>query len=93
MEDARGVDDPFVIGHVGIVAGDAAGALEEQPVALLHDVRLVNRGDALAAVALRVLEREVGDARTRRGSSRIRVLGRSSKPFFDATLYRTRTSL
>ena len=40
-----------------------ARALEEQPVAELHDVRLVDGGDPLAAVRARVLEGELRDAR------------------------------
>ena len=59
---AGGVDDALVVLRVRVDLRDAPGALEEQAVAELHDVRLVDRGDARAAVAARVLERELGDA-------------------------------
>ena len=52
-------------GDVGILARDGADALEEQPVAELHDVRLVDGRHLLPAVPPRVLEGELGDARRR----------------------------
>ena len=62
---ARGVDDPLVVGDVDVLARGAADAVEEQPVAQLHDVRFVDRGHLLPPVPPRVLEREVRDARRR----------------------------
>jgi hypothetical protein len=38
-----------------------AGRLEEEPVGELHDVRLVRRGDLLAAVLLGVVEGRLHD--------------------------------
>jgi hypothetical protein len=49
----------------GYSSGDLAEALQEQPVGELHDVRLVDRRDALAAVRARVLEGVARDARGR----------------------------
>ena len=59
------VDDALVVGDVGVVAGDGAQALQEQAVAELHDVGLVNAGDALPAVGAGELEREPRDVRRR----------------------------
>ena len=59
---ARGVDDALVVGDVRMRAGDLANAVEEQAVAELHDVRLVDRRDLLAAVLFRVREGEGRDA-------------------------------
>ena len=47
---ARGVDDPLVVRDVRVLARDAPDALEEQAVAQLHDVGLVDRRHRLAAV-------------------------------------------
>ena len=55
---AGGVDDAVVARDVGILLGDLPHASQEQAVAHLHDVGLVDGGDALAAVRARVLERE-----------------------------------
>ena len=49
----------------GTRARHVADAVEEQPVAELHDVRLVDRRHLLAAVPPRVLEGELRDARRR----------------------------
>ena len=59
---ARRIDNPIVLCDLRIVRGDALHAFEEQPVAHLHDVRLVDRGDTFASVTLRVGERELRDA-------------------------------
>ena len=62
---ARGVDDPLVVGDVDELARHLAAAVEEQAVAELHDVGLVDRRHPLAPVLPRVLEREPGDPRRR----------------------------
>ena len=62
---AGGVDDLLVVRDVGVLARDGADALEEQPVAELHDVGLVDRRHLLPAVPPRVLEREPRDPRRR----------------------------
>ena len=46
---ARRVDDPLVVGDVGELARHFAAAVEEQAVAELHDVGLVDRRHARAA--------------------------------------------
>ena len=58
---AHVVDDAVLELDVRIVPRDLAGHAEEQAVGELHDVRLVDRGDLLPAVRLRVLERELHD--------------------------------
>ena len=58
------VDDALVVGDVDVLARHGPHALEEQPVAELHDVRLVHGRDALAAVPPRVVERELRDPRS-----------------------------
>ena len=60
---ARVVDDDLLVLQVGVALRDLAAALDEQAVRALHDVGLVHRGDRLAAVLARVLERKLGDAR------------------------------
>ena len=50
---ARRVDDALVVGDVGELARHLAAALEEQAVAELHDVGLVDRRHPLAAEASR----------------------------------------
>ena len=59
------VDDLLVVARYPEALRDRARALEEQPVAELHDVGFVDRGDLLAAVPPRVLERKFRDARRR----------------------------
>ena len=51
---ARRVDDPLVVRDVRVLARDRRAHFEEQAVAELHDVGLVDRRDLLAAVAPRV---------------------------------------
>ena len=63
---ARRVDDALVVLDVGVVARRRARALEEQPVAELHDVGLVDRRDALAPVRARVARRRTPRCASRR---------------------------
>ncbi len=60
---ARGVDDPLIVLDVRRGPRDLTRALEKEPVAELHDVRLVNGGDSLAPVSPRVGERKLHDPR------------------------------
>ena len=55
------VHDPLVVRDVDVLPRDAPGALEKEPVALFHDVRLVNRRHAPATVTARVAERKLCD--------------------------------
>jgi hypothetical protein len=57
-----GVDDDLLELDGGVAGGHAAGAVEHQAVGHLHDVGLVHRGDAAAAVLGGVLEGVLGDA-------------------------------
>ena len=62
---ARGIDDAVVLRDIRIMRRDVLHALEEEPVAHLHDVRLVHGRDAFSAMAARVVEREFRNARRR----------------------------
>ena len=66
---ARGVDDPLVVGDVDELARHLARALEEQAVAQLHDVGLVDRRDRLR----RLFARAYSNANSR--DARRRLLG------------------
>ena len=74
---ARRVDDLLIVGNVRMRGGDSPGTSNEQAVAHLHDVGLVDGGDALPPHALRVVEGKVRDARRR-------ALGDDLQAFDDA---------
>src|SRR5258706_13313528 len=56
------VDDQIAETDLLVLLRDVPGALEEQTVGQLHDVRLMNRHDFFPAVGARVVERELCDA-------------------------------
>jgi hypothetical protein len=62
---ARRVDDAVVAHDVRIAARDLLHAAQEESIAHLHDVRLVDDGDAAAAMQPRMLEGEFRHARGR----------------------------
>ena len=74
---AGGIDDGVVGLDLGVVLGDLAEAVEEEPVGELHDVGLVDRGDLLAAPFARVLE---GEAAIRSQACSVMILRLSTTP-------------
>ena len=56
------VDEVLARLDVGVLGGDVPEDLEEEPVRVLHDVRLRHAVDGAAALCARVLEREADDA-------------------------------
>ena len=59
--EADPVEEVLVVGDVGVVLGDGAAGLEEHAVRHLHDGRLVDGGDPVAAADLGVVEGVPGD--------------------------------
>src|SRR5581483_7771882 len=57
-----------------VVAGDVAGAAQEEAVGKLHDVRLMNAVNALALMFARVFKGEAGDARGSLGGDDLQAL-------------------
>ena len=68
---AHVVHDPVVELDVGVLRRDLARDVQPEPVGELHDVRLVHGGDLAAAVAARVVERELEDAARARHGNRL----------------------
>ena len=56
------IDDVLGIDDLGKTSSDFAGAVEKEPVSQLHDVRLVDGVNLLAAKLARIIEGKLRDA-------------------------------